>query len=452
MESPPVPEDPDLITHSSSTLLLNYASLSDMSVVSLTLFTLLVLLILSAFFSAAENAFFSLSNADLQLLEKKKPRLYDTIAALLVKPRILLATILIGNNLINVAFILIASWFLDSHILEDNQLPLWVDFVAKVVSVTFVLLVLGEVIPKTYATKQNKKIALFLAIPLKRFQQIFSFLIFPLANSASWLDKKVKTIENKLSADQLSRAIDITNEQDSDYDEKFILKGIVNFGNTEVRQIMKPRVDVAAIDIDATFSELMDSIQKNGYSRMPVFKEMFDHIEGIIYIKDVLPFIQQSPDFKWQKLIKPAFFVPENKKIDDLLREFQEKRVHMALVVDEFGGKQGIITLEDILEEIFGEINDEFDEADAQYVKLNDTTYSMDAKVQLKDFCKWMQTEVQYFEEIGEEVETLAGLVMELAGRIPNRGDAVQFRNFIFTVEVSDKRRIKRIKVEKNIE
>lgn len=409
---------------------------------------LLLLILLSSLFSASENAFFSLSSSDLYELEKRNPIATEKIRFILSKPRRLLATILFGNNLVNVAFIILSSLILNIYI-DFTQFPEWVDFLVKVLLVTFILLIFGEVIPKTYATTYNKQVAAFLVSPLRNFQRLFSFVIYPLSNSVALFEKKVIKKQDKISADQLSHAIDITTEMDNDEAEMSILKGIVRFGNTEVRQIMKPRIDVIGVDIDLDFDELIEIIKSNGYSRMPVYQESLDQIEGIIYIKDVLPFLDRDKSFNWRKLIKPPFFVPENKKIDDLLKEFQEKRVHMAIVADEFGGKQGIITLEDILEEIFGEINDEFDVAESQYILNDDNSFNMDSKIPLKDFYKIAEIDENIFQEIGDEVETLGGLVMELSGKIPPRGFTLKYENLRFTVEAVDRRRIKRIKVEK---
>jgi gliding motility-associated protein GldE len=263
------------------------------------------------------------------------------------------------------------------------------------------------------------------------------------------LDKKIKHKEEKLSAVQLNQAIDITSGEDTNKEEKAILKGIINFGNTEVKQIMKPRMDVVSVDIDSNFKELLHIVRENGYSRMPVYKDNFDHTEGVLYIKDILPFLEEDETYNWKRLIKQPFFVPETKKIDDLLKEFQEKRVHFAVVVDEYGGKSGIVTLEDILEEIFGEINDEFDVDNILYTKINDNTYSVDAKMLIIDFCKLVEMEEDYFDSIKGDSETLGGLVLELAGKIPNKNQKLNYEIFEFTVEAADKRRIKTLKIEK---
>lgn len=405
---------------------------------------LIILLGLSSLFSAAENSFFSLSKTDLEEIKNTKDeKKYQRIQGLLSSPKLLLATILIGNNLVNVGFIIISTYLI------GDSLPPIPKFLIGVLGVTFFLLLFGEIIPKTYATRFNIKTACFLSTPIQLFQKTFLFLILPLSKSVGWLDKKIKHKEEKLSAVQLNQAIDIASGDHTNKEEKAILKGIINFGNTEVKQIMKPRMDVVAVDIDSNFKELLYIVRENGYSRMPVYKENFDHTEGVLYIKDILPFLEEEENYNWKRLIKPPFFVPETKKIDDLLKEFQEKRVHFAVVVDEYGGKSGIVTLEDILEEIFGEINDEFDVDTILYTKINDNTYSVDAKMLIIDFCKLVEVEEDYFDNIKGDSETLGGLVLELAGKIPNKNQKLNFEDFEFTVEAADKRRIKNLKIEK---
>ena len=408
---------------------------------------LLILLGLSSLFSAAENSFFSLSKTDLEEIKNTKDeKKHQRIQELLSSPKLLLATILIGNNLVNVGFIIISTYLID---IEGSNLSPIAAFVIGVLGVTFFLLLFGEIIPKTYATRFNIKTACFLNYPIYLFQKTFLFIILPLSKSVGWLDKKIKHKEEKLSAVQLNQAIDITSGEDTNKEEKAILKGIINFGNTEVKQIMKPRMDVVSVDIDSNFKELLHIVRENGYSRMPVYKDNFDHTEGVLYIKDILPFLEEDETYNWKRLIKQPFFVPETKKIDDLLKEFQEKRVHFAVVVDEYGGKSGIVTLEDILEEIFGEINDEFDVDNILYTKINDNTYSVDAKMLIIDFCKLVEMEEDYFDSIKGDSETLGGLVLELAGKIPNKNQKLNYEIFEFTVEAADKRRIKTLKIEK---
>jgi gliding motility-associated protein GldE len=278
-----------------------------------------------------------------------------------------------------------------------------------------------------------------MAIPLLVCQKIFAFLVIPMVKFTSIIDKRVKIHEHTVSADELTHAIDITSDSDTGLQEKEILKGIVNFGNKTVRQIMKGRVDVAALDSSMAFDEMLRRVNELGYSRLPVYNETFDNIEGVLYEKN---------SFNWLSLLKPAFFVPDNKRIDLLLSEFQEERMHMAIVVDEYGGKLGIVTMEDILEEIFGEINDEFDEELLTYSKLDDNKYIVEGKLLINDFCKITQTEDDFFDQVKGDSETVAGMLLELNGRIPARNETIKYKHFSFTIESVDNRRIKRIKVD----
>jgi putative hemolysin len=404
-----------------------------------------ILLFFSAFFSAAENAFFSISNKDLSEINEKNLPGTDKISQLLSKPRILLAGILIGNNFINICFVVFTSLYID-EVFHFNFLP-WVEFVVKVILVTFILLIFGEVIPKTYATKFNQQVAVIIAVPMFRYLKIFGFLIYPLANSVAYFDRKFSREEKSLSAEELTHAIDITTSDESEEEEKTILKKLVHFGNTDVKQIMKPRLDVVAIELNAPFSDLLNIVKEHGYSRVPVYYETFDQTEGLIYIKDILPYLNESPKFNWKKLIKPAFFVPESKKIDSLLKEFQEKRIHMAIVVDEYGGKSGIVTMEDVLEEIFGEINDEYDDEANLISKIDKNTYVADAKISIIDLCQFLELPNDAFEEVRGENETLGGLILEINGKIPEKSNKISFGNIDFIIESVDKRRIKKVSI-----
>jgi gliding motility-associated protein GldE len=456
MESPSDPEscsrNPYPIQHLFFLLLSADVSSSVSLHVGFSVLSLLLLLFLSGVFSASENAFFSLTAIDLDTLNTLNPKKSERIKTLLSKPKFLLATILVGNNLMNIAFIILAANNLDAIFQFDNQFKqgYWLEFIVKVLSVTLFLLLFGEIIPKIMATSNNQKLALLTVNYLYTFQRLFSFIIHPLSNSFNWLEKKYIPLDVKISAKDLTHAIDLTTEKNVDRDEGNLLKGIVKFSNTQVRQIMKPRIDVVAVSTDDSFSELMQKVRDNGYSRMPVYEDTFDHITGIIYIKDLLPYMNHKESFNWRKLIKPALFVPEFKKIDDLLKEFQEKRVHLAIVTDEYGGKKGIITMEDILEEIFGEINDEFDETSPEFEQPDQNTFVFDAKILINDFCKITQIEETWIREISEEAETIGGFILELNGEIPPIGYTLQWKNHTFTIESADKRRIKKIRFEKN--
>lgn len=410
-------------------------------------FLFLVLMIaLSGLFSASENALFSLSAKDKEDLKENETSANRAILTLLSQPKKLLATILVGNNFVNVSFVIVSSVWLES--IFNPDMNDYLDFAIKVVVVTLILLLFGEVIPKVYATKKNVSISKFMAIPLLVCQKLFAFLVIPMVKFTSIIDKRVKIHEHTVSADELTHAIDITSDSDTGLQEKEILKGIVNFGNKTVRQIMKGRVDVAALDSSMAFDEMLRRVNELGYSRLPVYNETFDNIEGVLYIKEILPHLYEKNSFNWLSLLKPAFFVPDNKRIDLLLSEFQEERMHMAIVVDEYGGKLGIVTMEDILEEIFGEINDEFDEELLTYSKLDDNKYIVEGKLLINDFCKITQTEDDFFDQVKGDSETVAGMLLELNGRIPARNETIKYKHFSFTIESVDNRRIKRIKVD----
>lgn len=411
-----------------------------------TFLFLVVLIAFSGLFSASENALFSLSYKDKEELKANDTSANRAILNLLSQPKKLLATILVGNNFVNVTFVIVSSVWLETIFNPDmNE---YLDFAIKVIIVTLILLLFGEVIPKVYATKRNMTISKMMAIPLLACQKIFAFLVIPMVKFTSIIDRRVRIHEHTVSADELTHAIDITSDKDTGQHEKEILKGIVNFGNKTVRQIMKGRVDVAALDISIPFDEMLSKVNELGYSRLPVYTDTFDNIEGVLYIKEILPHLYESKDFNWSTLLKPAFFVPDNKRIDHLLSEFQEERMHMAIVVDEYGGKLGIVTMEDILEEIFGEINDEFDEEQLTYSKIDDNKYIVEGKLLINDFCKITNTDDDFFDSVKGDSETIAGMLLELNGRIPARNETIKFKQFSFTIESVDIRRIKRIKVE----
>ncbi len=416
-----------------------------------SLLFLVFLIACSGFFSASENALFSLSHTDIESLKKEETPATKAVIKLLNQPKKLLATILTANNFINITFVIVSSSLMErifNFPKEVNGGVSFAEFIVKVVVVTLLLLLFGEVVPKVYATKNNLAISKIMGLPLIFFQKVFAFIVIPMVNFTSFIDKRVRKHEHSVSADELSHAIDITADSNANKDEKEILKGIVNFGNKTVRQIMKNRGDVSALDIEINFDEMLKKITELGYSRLPVYEDNFDNIKGIIYIKELLPFINEASNFDWKKLLKPAFFVPDNKRIDLLLSEFQEQRMHMAIVVDEYGGKLGIVTMEDILEEIFGEINDEFDEEPLSYSKIDDNKYVIEGKFLINDFCKIINIDSNFFDDVKGEAETVAGMLLELAGRIPNRGETIKYSNFSFYIEAVDNRRIKRIKVE----
>ena len=410
------------------------------------LLVIIILLIGSALMSASEVAFFSFRPEDLENLKTNKDKKSKTVLNLYNNPEKLLSTVLVANNTINIAIVLLAA-FLSTRMFDFSSVPV-LGFIINVVVITFLLLFFGEVMPKVYASRNHITLALFMAYPLtlleKVFQPVTSLLIF----SSSFVKRRTGTRRSNISMDDLSDALELTSE-DFTEDEK-ILKGIVNFGNINVSAIMCSRIDVTAIDIRSGFDQIVPVIINSGFSRIPVFSGSFDSVKGILYAKDVLPFTNNPSSFKWQALLRPPYFVPETKKINDLLKEFQTKKIHMAVVIDEYGGTSGIVTLEDILEEIVGEITDESDDDQVLFRKLDEKTYIFEAKILLNDFCKVFDIEEDLFEEVRGESETLAGLMLELTGEIPQKDQIIRFGDFVFRIESADRRRIKEIRVEIN--
>ena len=413
--------------------------------VGIAIFSMLSLLVLSALISAAEAAFFSLSPNDKESLAKSSNAKDQRVLELLQKPKRLLATLLISLNFVNIA-IVITSTFITDALINADSCPAWLLFTIQVVIVTFLILLTAEIIPKVYATQHALSTSRMMSLPVifmkKTFYPISSFLIF----STSAIDKRVRQRGHNISVDELSHALELTDDDELEKDDQKILEGIVNFGNTDVKQIMKSRMDVDAVEYEISFEQLLQEIFNSGYSRIPVYKESFDNIEGVLYIKDLLPHLDKK-EFKWQALIRPPFFVPENKKLDDLLKEFQQSKIHMAIVVDEYGGTSGIITLEDVIEEIVGEINDEFDNDDLVYSKLDDHNFVFEGKVPLKDLYRILDIDGDDFESAKGEADSLAGFLIELEGRIPKKNEVMKFKKFTFLIESADNRKVKRIKV-----
>lgn len=409
------------------------------------LLVLLFLLLGSALISGSEVAFFSLTPRDLDEIKESKHGRLDTLSELLEHPKTLLATILIANNFINVGIVILSS-YISSALLNfggDEVLELLV----QVGAITFLILLFGEVLPKVYATKNAQSFSLMMCSPMYVLRRIFKPLSLVLVRSTGIFEKRLQKRSEALSVDDLSQALEITSNEESPQEEQKILEGIVKFGSTNVKQIMKPRMDVVTIDHEKEFREVLQVILDSGYSRIPVYKENFDQVEGILYIKDLLPHIDAPDNFDWLQLLREPFYVPENKKIDDLLREFQDKKIHLAIVVDEYGGTSGIVSLEDIIEEIVGEISDEFDDEELFYSKLDEDNYVFEAKIHLTDFFRVIDAEEEDFEEYLDEVETLAGLLLEVAGKFPERNEEFDFKHYRFKVESLEGRRMKRIKV-----
>jgi putative hemolysin len=412
--------------------------------IAIGIIILIILLLGSALMSGSEVAYFSFRPEDIERFKTNKSKQSQTALKLYNNPEKLLSTVLVANNTINIAIVLLAA-FISSKMFDFSAEPL-IGFIINVVVITFLLLFFGEVMPKVYASKNHVAVALFMAYPLTVLEKIFLPVTYLLMFSSSFVRKRTGTRRSNISMDDLSDALELTSD-DFNEDER-ILKGIVNFGNINVSAIMCPRIDVTAIDIKSGFDKIVPMIISSGFSRIPVYSGSFDNVKGILYAKDVLPYTNNPCSFKWQALLRPPYFVPETKKINDLLKEFQTRKIHMAVVIDEYGGTSGIITLEDILEEIVGEITDETDEDQLLFRKLDDETYIFEGKILLNDFCKVMDIEEDLFEEIRGESETLAGLILELTGEIPQKGHIIKQGKFVFRIESADKRRIKEIRVE----
>ena len=434
-----------------STLIILLGFFKPISISALISFaTLLILLLFSALISGSEVAFFSLNPTEKETLNNTDNKIHKRVNKLLASPKTLLATILISNNFINVAIIILSTYTIN-NLFNFSSLADWLVFVIQVVGITFVILLFGEVIPKVYATKHALILAKTMSKPvtfLKNFfKPISSLLIF----STGIIDKRVKKKGLDVSVEELSHALDLTEDIPEDKDEHRILKGIVKFGETSVKQVMKARVDVVSIEKDTPYKDVLSIILDCGHSRIPVYEESFDKIVGLLYIKDLLSHINEKESFDWNSLIRNPFFVPENKKLDDLLKEFQDKKIHLAIVVDEYGGTSGIITLEDVLEEIVGDISDEFDADDISYSKLDDNTYIFDGKTGLNDLFKIINIEDDsVFDDVRKDADTLAGLVIEIAGKIPQKNEKISHKSFSFVIEAADKRRVKRVKLIKS--
>jgi putative hemolysin len=416
---------------------------------------LVFLLICSALISGSEIAFFSLKQTQLdEQIDKTKGN--SLVVKLLERPKRLLATILITNNFINILIVLLFAG-LSELIFENKDFSInWqfisissyiIKFTLEVVLVTFLILLFGEVLPKVYASRNALKFSNIMAKPVSNLSKLLSVFSLPLIKLTGVVEKRLGGKNSDFSVEKLSQALELTSDETTTKEEKKILQGIVTFGNTETVQIMKPRMDIFALSDEETYKEVMDKIVKNGYSRNPVYHESVDNIVGVLYAKDLLAHFDKT-NFKWQNLLRKPFFVPENKKLDDLLSEFQEKKNHLAIVVDEYGGTSGIVTLEDVIEEIVGDINDEFDDEDLSYSKLDANNYVFEGKTTIKDFCKVLDiNDEAIFEEEKGESETLAGLLLEISGKFPKKGEEINFHNFSFTVEALDKKRIKQVKV-----
>ncbi len=408
----------------------------------------LVLLIGSALISGAEVAFFSLQLKSLEdIQESDTDPALERVINQLKNPKRLLATILVANNFINIAIVLVFSALGDT-LFKGIENPYLILFI-EIGLITSLILLFGEILPKIYANRNalafSKRMALLISF-LDRY--LLFWITYPMSQTTSFLENRLGDKKNHLSVDQLSQALELTGANETTFDEQRILEGIVNFGNTDTREVMCPRMDMFALSDTLTLEEILPLILEQGYSRIPVYHEKRDNIKGILYTKDLLPNLE-APNFKWQKLLKPPIYIPENKKLDDLLKEFQQKKIHLAIVVDEYGGTSGLITLEDIIEEIVGDISDEFDEQDLSYSKLDDQTFVFEGKINLKDFFRVINLEdYTLFEETKGDAETLAGLLLEMAKKFPKKGQKIKYQGYVFTIEEMEQLRIKQVKVE----
>ena len=415
---------------------------------AITTLVLLFMLLASGLISGSETAFFSFQPADWNNLRERYGKRGRKVIALRNKPKVLLATILISNNFINVGIVVIST-YLTTLMFNLKSHPA-LTFLVQIVIVTSFLLIFGEILPKIYANKKPVAFSLLMVDVIAVLMVLFKPLSLILVRSTSVIDKKLVEKNVPVNMSELSDAIDMTVDESTPEEEKKILKGIATFGEKETSEVMRSRVDVTAIETGLPFRDVIQVVTDSGFSRIPVFTENLDHVEGLLYIKDLLPFIdKENEEVDWKTLLRPAFFVPENKKINDLLQEFREKKIHMAIVVDEYGGTSGIITLEDILEEIVGEISDEFDvENEAfHYKRLNATTYIFDAKTLLNDFCKILEIDDDTFDADKGESDSLGGLILELEGKIPVKGEKINYRQFSFEITDADTRKINKVKV-----
>lgn len=410
----------------------------------IALIAILILLLISALVSGAEAAFFSLTPSEVSRIRNSKNSNDQTIKKLLGIPDKLLATILVTNNLLNIGIIVISAYLSTS--LFDFASSETLGFIIEVVVITLVIVFFGEILPKIYAIRYAGKFAAFMAKPLELTERLFRPLNFLLVSSTSWIQEKFNSQRKNISIDELSEALDLTKHGITE--DKKILEGIVKFGNINANEVMTPRVDIIGISNQTRFKALIHHIVDSGYSRIPVFSGNLDNIKGILYIKDLLPHLDKPDAFNWQPLLRPAYYIPEAKKINDLLKEFQTSKIHMAVVIDEYGGTLGIITLEDILEEIVGEITDESDnETNPPYIRIDDRNYLFEGKFLLNDFFKVFSIDEEAFESIKGEADTLAGLILELKGELPRKNEVFRSKGYTFTIKSVDQRRIKQIQV-----
>ena len=417
------------------------------SIILIQSITLFILLFCSAVISGAEVAFFSISTTQLDLIQYNYPKEKGLIEKLLKTPKRLLATILVANNFINIALVLLFSNISQLFLakIENHLLSLFVE----VVIISFIILIFGEILPKIFANRNNLVFARFTASIIYRLDKFLLFILtVPMSFITNFIEKRFGQKEGNFSVDELSKALELTKQNDTTEEEEKILRGIVNFGNIEISQVMCPRVDIFALSSNLSIDIVLPKLIENGFSRIPVFENQLDNIIGILYVKDLLPNIKNK-SFDWISILRPTYFVPENKKLDDLLKEFKLKKMHIAMVVDEYGGTSGLVTLEDLIEEIVGDISDEFDYEDIEYSKIDSNIYLFDAKISLNDFYRISKiSSIENFEKRRGEAETLGGFLTEISQRLPRIREKISFEKIQFTIESVDKKRIKRVKVK----
>ena len=426
--------------------LINEILLLDSYDLVIKILLIIFLVISSALISGSEVAFFSLSNTEIKKASNSKSRSLKLISTLRNNPRRLLAVLLVSNNFINISIVLLLSSF--GNLFNFELVPYWVNFALEVGFITLIILLFGEILPKVYANRNPISFSKKMALPIQILDKyIFFFLTIPMSNMTHFIQKKLIFKKTNLSIDKLSDALELTDKSETSKDEQKILNGIVSFGSLEVKQIMKPRIDVFSVSNDISFIELIKIVKQNKYSRIPVFKKTIDKIIGVIYLKDLFPYLNKN-EFDWNKLIRDPYFIPENKKLDDLLKEFQQLKIHLAVVVDEYGGNSGIVTMDDIVEEIVGEINDEFSQDDVPYFKIDNSNYIFEGKSNLNDLFQVIDIKDQsIFESKRGDSETLAGFVLEQIGFFPKKGYSIKVNNILFTINEVDRKRIKKIKV-----
>lgn len=418
--------------------------------VLIVILIILILIFVSAMISGSEIAFFSLTPTQIKEFRDKESKTNKIILSLLNVPERLLATILITNNFVNVGIVILSA-FVSASLFNFTNFPI-IGFLIEVVVITIIILLFGEITPKIYANQKPVIFSTIMARPLNGLMKLFYPFSSLLVRTTNIIDKRLASQNREITMSELSDAIEITADDNAPDDDTKILKGIVKFTDIAVSEIMKSRMDVVSIDSVTSFAEVIKIVNESGYSRIPVYTETFDKIDGILYVKDLLPHLGEKKEFKWQQLLRPAFFVPENKKINDLLQEIQEKKIHLAVVVDEYGGTSGIVTLEDILEEIVGEITDEFDspEDEIEYNKIDDNNYIFEGKTSINDFCKIINIDDNSFDEVKGEADSIAGIMLELVGNIPEKNATVSYSQFDFKALTVDNRRIKMVQVTIN--